>query len=171
MRLVSKKLQPSISWFQASPYLIPDPLWRVDGPENEINHQWLMIQPIYLFSEPVEEIHKTGLRELVCFWIQAADVRVLCSLGHRGWAQLPPPLHTHLFLFTALSYILYSYLGSVSKCFSYVQPQILLSCWFWRWGHGHPNFCHLITSMSDSGPYSWQLNWGWSWVFNLQNLH
>ena len=76
-------------------------------------------------SDTTERIHwlrkkyiKTGLRELVCFWIQEADVRVLSSLGHRGWAHHPPPLHTHLFHFTALSYILYSYLGSVSKCFS-----------------------------------------------------
>ena len=71
MGLVSKKLQTSISRFQFSPCLIPDPLWRVDGPENEINHQWLMIQPIYLFSEPVEEIHKN--------WAQRA-----CGLMNTG---------------------------------------------------------------------------------------
>ena len=92
------------------------------------SHGWRSLvgySPQVAESDMTEQIHwlrkkyiKTGLRELVCFWIQEADVRVLSSLGHRGWAHHPPPLHTHLLHFTALSYILYSYLGSVSKCFS-----------------------------------------------------
>ena len=70
---------------------------------------------------PWKKYIKTGLRELVCFWIQAADVRVLCSLGHRGWAQLPPSLLARLFHFSCVEF----YFGNISNGF------LKFSHWFY----------------------------------------
>ena len=121
MWLVSKKWQACLYCLQFSTTAIPAPLRRREETESEINHSgWYSSQHACLVN-PREKYIRTGLRELVGWWIQEADLRVLCSLGHRGWAQLPPSLLAHLFHFSCVEL----YFGNISNGF------LKFSHWFY----------------------------------------
>lgn len=78
-----------------------------EGRESEINYQWLMIQPICLFSEPQKEIHK--------YWDQAGEfMEMMCGCspyqareaGHTStplWPDTSPPLYCFVFYSVYLS--------------------------------------------------------------------
>ena len=115
---------------------------------------------------PWKKYIKTGLRELVGWWIQEADMK-LCSLGHRGWAQLPPSLPAHLFHFSASS----SILGMQAMVFrSSVTGSIeLLNLKMGLWTCKPP-----ILIIWSQACLTWGLMAGiwteYSWALNLQNL-
>ena len=132
----------------------------------EINHSgWYSSQHACLVN-PWEKYIRTGLRELVGWWIQEADMK-LCSLGHRGWAQLPPSLPAHLFHFSASS----SILGMQAMVFrSSVTGSIeLLNLKMGLWTCKPP-----ILIIWSQACLTWGLMAGiwteYSWALNLQNL-
>lgn len=166
MWLVSKKSQACIYCLQFSTTAIPAPLRRREETESEINHSgWYSSQHACLVN-PRERYIRTGLRELVGWWIQEADVK-LCSLGHRGWAHLPPSLPAHLFHFSASS----SILGMQAMVFrsSATGSIELLNLRMGSWTCKPP-----ILIIWSQAWLTWGLMAGtwteYSWALNLQNL-
>ena len=133
MGLVFKKPQTPIWRVQISPPLTPAPLRTGEGTESEINHQWQIIQPICLFSEPWKEVHN--------YWVQRAcrmvDIGRCCesTVLTRAWGLGTPPLPLcPPCLLPCVEWLRTSWLASELRRILSTQPaESVVTPWIYCW--------------------------------------